>query len=370
MKHNNGKVALICLQSYKTRGEMVANHVMQKHPEKLNDIMVDITQVRFSNGEAKMQINESVRGKDVYIISDIGNYSCTYKMFGKESLMSPDDHFQDIKRCISAMQGRAERLTVIMPLLYASRQDRRRGQESLDCAIALQELERMGVDNIISFDVHAPHVQNAIPITSFDNIETHYPILEEFIRQEHTNIDKEKMIVIAPDTGATERAVKYADMLGLDVGLTYKRRDYSVIENGKNPVVEVAYLGRDVKDKICIVVDDMIAGGGTVLGVAEELKKRGAKEIIIMATFAFFNDGTEKFEKLHEDGIIKKVYSTNLSYCCVDAKHAPWFTCVDLTPLIARLIVSRNEGKTIMQLLDSKEGLQRLINNLRAKKKK
>jgi len=360
-KNGNGEMALVVLNSFKERGKKVAKHINEKMEGDYSTYLVDVNQVRFSNGEAKLQLKSSVRGKDVFIIADIGNYDCTYKMFGQDNRMSPDDHFQDIKRAISAINGRAKRITVIMPLLYASRQDRRRDRESLDCAIALQELVHLGVTNIVTFDAHGPGVQNAIPNHTFDNIVPTFAITEAFIANECNNIDKDKMIVISPDIGGTERAIFFANILGLDMGLTYKRRDYSVIKNGKNPVVEFAYLGRNVKGKSCVIIDDIIASGGTMVDVARELHSKGAKDITIIASFALFNDGIEEFNKLHKEGILKKVYSTNLSYVPPRIESAPWFERVDLTPFIARVIVTLNNGDSMTQVIDSKERIAGLL---------
>jgi len=362
LKNNgNEKLALVCLGSFTNRGKLVEKYINEKIGSKNEKFVIDINEVRFSNGEAKTQLLEPIRGKDVFIIADVSNHSCTYKMFGNENRMSPDDHFQDIKRAISAMNGRAKRITVVMPLLYASRQHRKRSRESLDCAIALQELVRLGVNNIVSFDIHAPDVQNAIPINVFDNIIPSFAILEHFITQEAANINKEKMLIISPDIGATERAIKYASMLGIDMGLTYKRRDYTVIKNGKNPVVEFAYLGRDVKSKSCVIVDDMIASGGTIIDVARELKSKGAKDVSVITTFALFNDGLESFDKLYKDGVLKSVYSTNLNYLSKDTIERPWFKEVDLTPFIARVIITLNRGESMTKVIDSKERIATLL---------
>ena len=366
--NGNGQLAIMCLRGFEDRAEMVSKHVAEKTKDKDTKYLVDIKHVRFSNGEGKLQILEPVRGKDVFIIADTSNYSCTYRMFGYENRMSPDDHFQDIKRAVSAINGRAKRITVIMPLLYASRQDRRRERESLDCAIALQELVRLGVTNILSFDIHAPGVQNAIPNNTFDNILPSYAILDRFIADECDNIDKDKMIIISPDLGGTERAIGYADKLGLDMGLTYKRRDYSIIENGKNPVVEFAYLGRNVNGRSCVIVDDTIASGGTMIETARKLHAKGAKDISIITSFALFNDGVAEFDKLHEEGVLKSVYSTNLSYVPEEIRKSAWYKEVDLTSFIARVIVTLNKGESMTTVIDSKERIARLLSEWKAKK--
>jgi ribose-phosphate pyrophosphokinase len=360
MKEQND-LLIIALNSFADRARQVENWISEIRDEQSAKYLADITQVRFGNGEAKIRINETVRGKDVYILADIGNYSITYRMFNGENHMSPDDHFQDIKRAISACAGKAKKITVIMPLLYASRQHRREQRESLDCAIALQEIANMGVDSIITFDAHDPNVQNAIPYSSFDNIYPTYTILKQFIAKEYKDIDKEKMLVIAPDTGAMGRAVYYANMLGLDVGMVYKRRDYSVTVNGKNPIVDMVYTGRDVTGKKCVIVDDMIGSGGSVIDVATELKKRGAKEISVIASFALFNDGTEKFDELHKKGLVKNVYSTNLNYLSDNIKNAKWFVPVDMTKFMAKIIDTLNKNQSISPLLDSRTRIEKLL---------
>ena len=369
-EHNGyGPLAVMCLRGFEDRAKMVEKWIGEKTGNKKEKYILDINQVRFSNGEAKLQVKESVRGKDVFILADIGNYSCTYKMFGSDNRMSPDDHFQDIKRAISAMNGRAKRITVVMPLLYASRQHRRMSRESLDCAIALQELVALGATNILSFDIHAPDIQNAIPTTTFDNILPSFAILEKFIEEKGEKVHKDDMIVIAPDTGATDRAKSYANMLGLDMGLTYKRRDYSVIVNGTNPVIEFAYLGRNVKGKTCVIVDDMIASGGTILDVAKELKDKGAKDVCIITSFALFNEGCAEFDRLHKEGIISKVFSTNLSYVPEHIRKSPWFIEVDLTPFIARVMVTLNRSESMTQVIDSRERIAGLLSKWKEKKK-
>ena len=308
------ELGIIALQSAKDLGEKIDNSIKARR-NTTDSFLIPIDEVRFSNGEGKAKLSDSVRGKDIYLLCDIGNYSCTYKMFGFIHNMGPDEHFQDIKRAVSAIRGKASRITVIMPLLYESRQHRRKGRESLDCALALQELERLGVDEILTFDVHDPNVQNAIPLLSFENIYPTYDIVKSLITNEKTlERDKDKLLVISPDTGAMDRAIYYSSVLGVDVGLFYKRRDHSLVVNGKNPIVNHEYMGRDVEGKDVLIVDDMIASGESVLDIALELKKRNAKNVYVATTFAFFTEGLEKFNKYYNDGIISRVYSTNLTY--------------------------------------------------------
>lgn len=350
---------IIALDGYADRAEELQNHIMDLNKQKKEKYLVNTSIVRFSNGEGKIRINESVRAKDLYIIADIGNYSCKYKMYGTENRKSPDDHFADIKRAIGAAASKPARTTVIMPLLYASRQHRRSGRESLDCAIALRELTGMGVDNIITFDAHDPNVQNAIPTKSFESISPIFPILREFINREHDNIDKEKMLVVSPDMGAVGRAVDFASMLGLDVGMFYKRRDYSRIVDGKNPVIEKAYTGPGLENKTCVIVDDMIASGDSVIEVAAELKMRGAKDIIVIVTFGLFNAGMERFDEAHANGAFKDVYCTNLSY--VPAVHPKWLTVVDLTKFLALIIDTLNKDESLSSYFDSQERIKQLL---------
>lgn len=314
MSEINHELGIIALESCRELGEQV-NKIIQQKRNTEESLLIPTNEIRFSNGEGKVKLPETVRGKDIYILCDVGNYSCTYKMFGFTNHKGPDEHFQDIKRTVSAIRGKAARITVIMPLLYQSRQHRRKGRESLDCALALQELERLGVDEILTFDVHDTNVQNAIPLLSFENLYPTYDIVKSLISNEDTlSLDKEKLLVISPDTGAMDRAIYYSSVLGVDVGLFYKRRDHSTVVNGKNPIVEHEYMGREVEGKDVLIVDDMIASGESVLDIALELKKRNAKNVYVATTFAFFTEGLEKFNEYYSDGIIAKVYSTNLTY--------------------------------------------------------
>lgn len=325
--------------------------------------LINMTDIRFSNGEGKIIIEETVRGKDIFILCDVGNYSCTYTMFGYENHKSPDDHFQDIKRALSALGGKARRITVIMPLLYASRQHRRKHRESLDCAMALQELERLGVNDIITFDVHDPNVQNAIPLISFDNLYPTYEIVKTILEEEpELLIDKSKVLVISPDTGAMDRAVYYSSVIGLDIGLFYKRRDHSKVVNGKNPIVQHEYMGREVEGQDVLIVDDMIASGESIFDIVLELKKRKAKRIFVTATFALFTEGIEKFNKFYEEGLIERIYSTNLTYIPKEVKEAKWFREVDMSGFIANIINNLNYDKSIAPLLDATKGIKDLLN--------
>ena len=359
----NGELGIIALKSCKELGEKIDSHIRVKRNEEKSYI-IKTQDIRFSNGEGKVKLEESVRGKDIYILCDVGNYSIEYEMFGFTNHMGPDEHFQDIKRAISAIRGKAGRITVIMPLLYAARQHRRKGRESLDCAMALQELERLGVHEIITFDAHDPNVQNAITLTSFENLYPTYDIVRAFItNEENLILDKNKLIVISPDTGAMDRAIYYSSVLGVDVGLFYKRRDHSRIVNGKNPIVEHEYMGRDVSGCDVLIVDDMIASGESVLDIASELKKRNAKNVYVASTFAFFTEGTEKFQKYFNEGIIKRVYSTNLTYIPQHVKEAEWFREVDMAFFISLVLNKLNYNRSIAPYLDATRVIKELLNN-------
>lgn len=357
-------LGIIALKSCKELGEKVDAHIraLRKDPDNTS-YMIPIQDIRFSNGEGKVKIMDSVRGKDIYILCDISNYSCTYNMYGFENHMGPDEHFRDIKRVISAIGGKASRVTVIMPLLYSSRQHKRKGRESLDCAMALQELEHLGISTLLTFDAHDPTIQNAIPLVSFENVYPTYTILKYFLNDHKgIKVDKDNFIVMSPDTGAMDRAIYFANILGLDVGMFYKRRDFSTVINGKNPIIEHEYIGRDVEGKNILIIDDMIASGESVFDIADELKKRKAKEINIATTFAFFTEGIEKFNKYFEEGKIKSVYSTNLTYLPEKVKNAPWFREVDMSKFVGKLISTLNYNHSISPLLDARARIQQLLN--------
>lgn len=350
----HGDLGLIVLNSCKELGDKVNNHICQfRDLPGDQSFIIPTQQIRFSNGEGKVKIEDSVRGKDIYILCDVGNHSCTYNMFGTSHKMGPDEHFQDIKRTLSAIGGKANRVTVIMPLLYASRQHKRKGRESLDCAMALNDLQNMGVQTIITFDVHDPTIHNSIPNTSFENIYPTYTMLKKMIMTEGYDAIKKNLTVISPDTGAMERAIYYANTLGVDVGLFYKRRDHSVVINGKNPIVQHEYLGSDLNGKNALIIDDMIASGESICDIIKEIGPRGINNTYVAATFAFFTEGIEKFNKLYEEGKLTKLYSTNLSYIPEEAKNAPWFVEVDLSKYLAKIINTLNHDQSISPLLDS-----------------
>ena len=326
------------------------------------DFLIDVTCPRFGNGEGKGMIKESIRGYDMYILCDPGAYNVEYQMFGQRIPMSPDEHFATLKRIIAAMGGKAKRVTVIMPMLYEGRQHRRSSRESLDCAMALQELENMGVTNIITFDAHDPRVQNAIPTTGFESIMPSYQIFKALLKRDKTlRIDKEHMMIVSPDEGAIDRNIFYASVLGLDMGLFYKRRDYTRIVNGRNPIVAHEYLGDSVEGKDVFVADDMISSGESVIDLARELKKRKANRIFAGCTFALFTNGIDAFEKAYRDGIIDRVISTNLTYRKPELAETEWFIEADLSKYISFIIATLNHDRSLSKLLNPYDRIHALI---------
>ena len=294
---------------------------------------------RFGTGEAKGILYDSVRGVDLFILADVTNYSLTYTVCGYENHMSPDDHYQDLKRIISAATGKAHRINVIMPFLYESRQHRRSQRESLDCAFTLQELVNMGVTNIITFDAHDPRVCNAIPLYGFDSFNPPYQFIKGLIKAEpDLQIDKEHLMVISPDEGAMDRAVYFAGVLGVDMGMFYKRRNYSTIVNGKNPIVAHEFLGDDLSGKDVIIIDDMISSGESMLDVAYQIKERGAKRVFVCTTFGLFTDGLAKFDEYYEKGYINRVVTTNLNYRTPELLSRPYYVEADMTKFLAAII--------------------------------
>lgn len=317
---------------------------------------------RFTTGDGKGIILESVRGMDLYFIADCNNYSITYNMYGQQVPMSPDDHFCDLKRLIMAANGKAKRMTVIMPILYGGRQHRRASRESLDCSMMLHELETMDVKDIITFDAHDPRVQNATPLMGFDNFFATYQILKILLRQyPDLRLDKNNFMVVSPDEGAMGRNIYYASTLGVDLGMFYKRRDYSTVVNGKNPIVAHEYIGSPVMGMDVFVADDMIATGDSILKLAKELKEKGANHIFLCATFALFTEGTEKFQKAYEEGYFDAVVSTNLTYVSKDLDEAKWFLKADLSKFIAYIISACNQNKSVSVLLDPLDKVNELI---------
>lgn len=308
---------------------------------------------RFGTGEAKAVLNHTARGLDAYIISDCFNYNVTYKMYGQTVPMSPDDHFQDLKRVIAAFGGKARRITVIMPMLYEGRQHRRTARESMDCALALQELTSMGVQNIITFDAHDPRVNNAIPLGGFDNVQATYQMIKALLKNvDDIKLDRNHTMIVSPDEGGMGRCIYYSSVLGLELGMFYKRRNYSIIVNGKNPIEAHEFLGADVTGKDLILVDDMISSGESMLDIAERLKKKGANRIFIFSTFGLFVEGYEKFDKYYENGYIDKIFTTNLIYNEPELLEKPWYCNVNMAKYIALLIDTLNKDNSISKLLD------------------
>lgn len=323
---------------------------------------------RFGSGEAKGVIRESVRGTDLYILVDVLNHSLEYTICGKKSPMSPDDHYQDLKRIIAASTGKSRKITVIMPFLYESRQHKRSSRESLDCALMLQELIGLGVDNIITFDAHDPRVQNAIPLSGFENIRPTYQFVKSLLKSTpDLEIDKDHMMVISPDEGAMHRAIFLANMLGVDVGMFYKRRDYTQVVNGRNPIVAHEFLGDSVDGKDVIIIDDMIASGESMLDVARHMKKRGANRVYCMSTFGLFTNGLEIFDECYKEGVIEKIITTNLTYQMPELLARDWYASADLSKYIALLIDHLNHDASISDLLDQTERIQARINEYKEK---
>ncbi len=308
---------------------------------------------RFGTGEAKCVIHETLRGDDVYIISDCFNYSVTYKMYSMTVPMSPDDHYADLKRVVAAIAGKARRITVIMPMLYEGRQHKRNARESLDCAIMLQELIGMGVTNFLTFDAHDPRINNAIPLHGFDNVQPTYQMIKALVKNvPDIVIDKDHLVMISPDEGAMQRSIYYSSVLGINVGMFYKRRNYSVVINGKNPIEAHEYLGQDLKGKDVIIVDDMISSGESLFDVAKQLKEKGARRIFNFATFGLFTSGYEKFDKAHEEGLIDKIFTTNLVYHEPELETKKWWCEVNMCKYVSLLIDTLNYDNSISEFIN------------------
>ena len=334
-----------------------------------NGFLIRTNCPRFGTGEGKGMLLDSVRGYDLYIICDVGAYQCTYKMYGKEIPMTPDEHYADLKRLIAAASGKAKRINVIMPMLYEGRQHRRTARESMDCALMLQELVAMGVENIITFDAHDPRVQNAIPLSGFESIMPTYQMLKAMT---HTysdlKMDKDHMMVVSPDEGAISRNIYYSSAMGVDLGMFYKRRDYTRVVNGRNPIIAHEYMGDSVEGKDVFVADDIIASGDSILDLAYNLKKRGAKRVFAGATFAFFTSGLDAFNKAYEEGVIDRVFATNLTYASPEMLEAPWFTQADMSKYMAFVIATLNHDQSLSHLLDPWKRIEKLLNDYRENK--
>ena len=317
---------------------------------------------RFGSGEAKCVINQSVRGYDLYIMVDVTNYSMTYSLCGHTNHMSPDDHFADLKRVIAAVGGKARRITVILPFLYESRQHRRTARESLDCPLALQELYNMGIDNIITFDAHDPRVMNAIPLNGFENVMPSYQFIKGILKNvKDLTIDAEHLMIISPDEGAMSRAVYFSNILGVDMGMFYKRRDYSTIVNGKNPIVAHEFLGDSVEGKDVVIIDDMISSGESMLDVAKQIKERHAKRVFICTTYGLFTDGLAKFDEYYEKGWIDKVITTNLNYRIPELLTKPYYVEANMSKYLASIIDIINHDVSVEKVRSSNEKIMDLM---------
>ena len=365
---NNSRVAplgLIAMDGAKELGEKVNWYLTNWANENeyaVDTVLVEADCPRFSSGDGKGLIKQTVRGNDLFILCDVGNYNCKYKLFGQLNCMSPDDHYQDLKRIIQAASGKTHRINVIMPTLYGGRQHRRNYRESLDCAVALQELQAMGVSNILTFDAHDPRVQNAIPLMGFDNIIPSYQVLKAMFRSiEDFKPNKDHYMIVSPDEGAINRNMYYAAILGVDLGMFYKRRDYSTIVNGRNPIVAHEYMGNDVAGKDIFVADDIISSGESMLDIAIELKKRRANRIFCYATYPIFTNGLESFDKAYADGIIDGVFGTNLTYRTPELLASPWFHDVDCAKYIAYYIASLNHDLSISNVIDPHSKIEALL---------
>lgn len=371
-----GKLGVIALKSSSELGEKVNSYLVDWRGHRDNEhtstiafsgyqrdnFLINSKCPRFGTGEGKGVISESVRGYDLYIMVDVTNYSLTYSVCGHQNHMSPDDHFQDLKRIIAAVGGKARRITVIMPYLYESRQHKRSSRESLDCALALEELYSMGVESIITFDAHDPRVQNAIPLKTFETIKPTYQFIKALLRSvPDITFKPDKMLVISPDEGAMERAVYFANVLGLDMGLFYKRRDYTRVVNGRNPIVAHEYLGSDLKGKDLIIIDDMISSGDSMLEVARDLKKRGAGRIFVCATFGLFTDGLARFDEAYKEGLFDRVVTTNLIYQTPELLSREYYINADMSKYIALLIDTLNHDFSISEFLDPTERIHKIL---------
>ncbi len=359
-------LGIIAMDSFKETGSKINSYLTNWAKESGlgdNNYMIDVSCPRFASGDGKGIIRQTVRGKDLFILIDVGNYNCKYKLFDNINSMSPDDHFEDLKRIIQAASGKAHRINVIMPILYGGRQHKRSYRESLDCAVALQELEAMGVSNILTFDAHDPRVMNAVPLMGFDNVIPSYQVLKAMFKNlNDLTIDKEHFMIVSPDEGAINRNMYYASVLGVDLGMFYKRRDYSVIINGRNPIVAHEYMGNDVSGKDIFIADDIISSGESMLDIAYELKKRNARKIYAYATYAIFTNGLETFDKAYEEGIIDGVFGTNLTYRTPQLLQRKWFNEVDVSKYIAYFIAALNHDMSIEKVIDPAKKIHALLN--------
>ncbi len=373
---------IAALESCLERGKRVNDYIVKFRQEtyhtalhsplfssyKQNNYLIDCHCPRFGTGEAKGFLRESIRGADLFVMVDVCNYSLTYTVNGHLNHMSPDDHYQDLKRIISAANGKAHRVNVIMPFLYESRQHKRTKRESLDCAFALQELVDMGVDNIITFDAHDPRVQNAIPLRGFDNFSPAYQFMKALLRAEpDLEVDKNHLMIISPDEGAMHRAVYFSNVIGVDMGMFYKRRDYSRVIGGKNPIVAHEFLGDNISGKDVIIIDDMISSGESMLDVAKQIKSRGAGRVFVCTTFGLFTDGFDKFDEYYEKGYIDRVITTNLTYLPPCTKEKPYFLTADMSKFMALIVDSLNHDIPISSVMVPTDKIHKLLENHKLK---
>ena len=380
----DGALGLIPLKSCEELGAKVDQYLVgwrekREHAHKneaafkgyhRDSYIISTSVPRFGTGEAKGVIKESVRGYDLYLMVDVTNYSLTYSVSGHENHMSPDDHYADLKRIIAAVGGKARRITAIIPFLYESRQHKRTARESLDCALALQELTAMGVDNIITFDAHDPRVQNAIPLKGFETVQPAYQFIKGILKNcDDLKLDNDHLMIISPDEGGTNRAVYLANVLGVDMGMFYKRRDYSKIVDGRNPIVAHEFLGTSVEGKDVIIIDDMISSGESMIDVATELKKRKANRIFVVSTFGLFPNGLERFDKAVAEGTIYKVVTTNLTYQTPELLSRPYYINCDMSKYIAYIIDTLNHDSSISDLLNPYDRIQKLVSKYKKEHK-
>ena len=368
---------LIALSSAEKMGQRVNDYLVEFrktiHNDKVkndpafhgyseDDYLISVQTPRFGSGEAKAYLGESIRGKDLFILVDVCNHSITYTLNGYTNHMSPDDHYQDLKRVIAACNGKAHRINVIMPFLYEGRQHKRNGRESLDCAYALRELRDMGISNFITFDAHDPRVQNSIPLSGFDNFTPPYQFIKALLHSEDDLIvDKDHLIVISPDEGALDRAIYFASVLGVDTGMFYKRRDYSTIINGKNPIVAHEFLGENIDGKDIIIIDDMISSGGSMLDTARQLKKMNARRVFICCTFGLFTDGLKAFDEAYEKGYFDKVVTTDLTYLPPQLYSKPYFIEADMCKFTASLIDFMNHDASLANTMEKKKKIHSIL---------
>ncbi len=377
-----GSLGIIPLSSCRELGQKVDDYLVQWRRESANEhkntiafqgyerdsYLIGAKVPRFGSGEAKGIVQESVRGRDLYLMVDVCNHSLTYSLYGKTNHMSPDDHYQDLKRIIAACAGKARRITVIMPFLYESRQHKRSTRESLDCALALKELVRMGVDNILTFDAHDPRVQNAIPLHGFETVQPSYQFVKALLGNvSDIQVDSDHLMVVSPDEGGMSRAIYIANVLGIDMGMFYKRRDYTRVVNGRNPIVAHEFLGSNVEGKDIIVIDDMISSGESMIDVAGKLKELHARRIFLYSTFGLFTNGMEKFDIAYEQGVFHRLLTTNLVYQPPEVLSRSYYISCDMSKYIALLIDTLNHDASISDLLDPYERINRLLEKYKDK---